>query len=1059
MRRAAPFLAILALGAGGPPLPGLAQDRSFDLALPGLAQDRSFDLALPGLAQDRSFDLALPGLAQDREGVELFEAKIRPVLVDKCYRCHSAQAEKVKAGLLLDSKAGMLRGGDQGPSIKPGDPEASLLVKAIRWTDEDLQMPPKGRLPAEVVRDFEAWIRRGAPDPRTEAAPGAAAKRVIDIPAGKKFWSFRPLGPAAPPEVKDPAWVRTPLDRFVLAKLEEKGLKPNPAVDRRRQIRRASLALLGLPPAPEEVEAFVDDPAPDAYGRLLDRLLDSPRYGERWARHWLDVARFAESHGFEQDYDRENAWPYRDFVIQALNRDLPYDTFVQWQIAGDELAPDEPLAWMATGFLGAGAFPTQLTEVEFEPSRYDELDSMVSTIGQAMLGLSVGCARCHDHKYDPIPAQDYYRLAATFTAAIRSHVEFDLDPEATRRALAAWEVAHAPLAAALEAFDRTELAARFDRWAEGKPWEKGGEPAWIVLDLAETKSHGGAAFKPLEDGSVLASGENPKNDRWTFTARTGLAGITAVRVEALKDASLKKGGPGRADNGNFALTDFRVTASPAGGKSPAAKVNLVAAKATFEQNSGNLSAAASIDADKGTGWAVDPQFGKDHAAVFELAEPAGFPGGTVLVFEFEFNTNVRHAIGRPRLSVSTRPRPAALEGESRPQAVAELLAALRAGGGRDERALAAYRAIDPERQKLARAVRESLARKPEPKKTTILVTTEGLKPLKHHADDRGFPHFYKETHVLSRGDVNRKQGVAAPGFLQVLAGAPEGRWAVPAPAGARTPLRRSALARWIADVDQGAGHLLARVVVNRLWHHHFGRGIVATPRDFGAQGDLPTHPELLDWLAGELARGGWRLKPVHKLILSSAVWLQSSGSDAARAKADPDNRLWWRREVRRLEGEAIRDSMLAVSGLLDGRMFGPGTLDEAMTRRSVYFFVKRSKLIPAMMVFDAPEPLVSIGSRPATTVAPQALLFMNSPQVRRYAAAFAKRLPAGDPVDGAYRAALGRAPAAEESAAAAAFLADQEGSYRKAGRADARERALADFCQTLFCLNEFVYVD
>jgi hypothetical protein len=997
-----------------------------------------------------------PGL--EREGVEFFEARIRPVLVEKCYRCHSAQAEKLKAGLFLDTRAGMLKGGDQGPSLKPGDPEASLLIKAIRWTDEDLQMPPKGKLPPEVVRDFETWVRRGAPDPRTDAAPKPAARKGVDLEAGRRFWSFLPLAAAAPPPVRNEAWVRTPVDRFILARLEEKGLSPNPAVDRRLQIRRASLALLGLPPTPEEVEAFVADRAPDALGRLLDRLLESPHYGERWARHWLDLARFAESHGFEQDYDRENAWPYRDFVIQALNRDMPYSQFVQWQIAGDELAPEDPLAWMATGFLGAGAFPTQLTEVEFEPSRYDELDSMVSTIGQAMLGLSLGCARCHDHKYDPLPSGDYYRMAAIFTGAIRSHVEFDLDPQATARALAAWEKEHAPVAAALEEFEKEELAGRFDRWVAGKPWEKEPAPAWVVLEPLEAKSKGGASFKPLEDGSLLVAGENPKNDAWTFTARTSLSAITAVRVEALKDAALKKGGPGRADNGNFALTDFRVTAKPADGKSAAVRVNLVGARATFEQNSGNLSAAASIDADRGTGWAVDPEVGKDHAALFEFAEPVGFPGGTVLVFEFEFNANVRHAIGRPRLAIAARPRPA-LEGEAQPQAAAELLEELRAGGGRDERALAAYRRIDPEARRLQRAVREHLAARPQPKKTTLLVTTEGLKPLKHHADDRGFPHFYQETFVLSRGDVNRKQGAAAPGFLQVLSGAPEGRWIAAAPAGARTPRRREALARWITDVEAGAGRLLARVAANRLWHHHFGRGIVATPSDFGAQGESPTHPELLDWLAGELVRGGWRLKPLHKLLLSSSVWLQSSRSDPARAAADPDNRLWGRREVRRLEGEAIRDSMLAVGGLLDRRMFGPGTLDEAMNRRSVYFFVKRSRLIPMMMVFDAPEPLVSIGSRPATTIAPQALLFMNSPHVRRCALAFSKRLAAGAPVEEAYRLALGRGPTPEESSAARKFLARQEQSYRSGGGGDPGGLALADFCQALFCLNEFIYVD
>jgi hypothetical protein len=671
---------------------------------------------------------------------------------------------------------------------------------------------------------------------------------------------------------------------------------------------------------------------------------------------------------------------------------------------------------------------------------------MASTTAQAMLGLSVGCARCHDHKFDPIPSLDYYRLVSTFATAIRSQVEFDLDPEATRKAQDAWEKEHAPLAAALETFEKTELPARFDRWAAGKPWERRTAPSWVILEVT-AKSQGGATFRSLPDGSLVAGGANPNNDRWTLTARTALSGITALRLEALADPSLKKGGPGRGDNGNFSLSDIRVTARPADGKGEAVAVKLVSAKADFEQNSSNLSAAASIDQDKGSGWAIDPEFGKNHALVVEVDQPVGVPGGTELTLELEFNLNVRHAIGRPRLSVTTRARPVGLEGEAETAPVAELLESLRAGGGRDERALAAYRTLDEEWQKRNRAVVEHQARKPQPKMTKVLVTTEGLKPEKHHADDRGFPHFYKDVYVLSRGDVNKKQGVASQGFLQVLMNAPEEerRWIADRPPGSRTPGRRAALARWLTDVDRGAGSLLARVIVNRLWAHLLGRGLVSTPNDFGIQGEPPTHPELLDRLALELVRGGWRLKPILKLLMTSAVYLETTDTDPAKAKVDPDNRLFWRRELRRIEGEAIRDSMLAISGLLDRTMYGPGTLDEGMTRRSLYFFVKRSRLIPMMMVFDAPEPLVSIGSRPTTTIAPQALLFMNSPHVRRYAAAFAKRLPAapGEAIREAYRLALGRLPSPQEEALARASLG--------------KGLSMTDVCQALFSTNEFIY--
>jgi hypothetical protein len=970
--------------------------------------------------------------APDKDGIAFFETKIRPVLVDRCYSCHSAESKKLKGALYVDSREGLLKGGETGPSIVPGNPDKSLLIKAIRYTDDELKMPPKGRLTPEVVADFEAWVKRGAPDPRGKGA-AAAAKKEINIEAGRKYWAFQPLQPGK----------GSGIDGFIRAKLQAAGIAPNAPADKRRLIRRATFDLLGLPPTPEEVDAFLADAAPDAYEKLIDRLLARPELGERWARHWLDVARFAESHGFEQDYDRENAFHYRDFVIKAFNSDLPYDQFVQWQVAGDEIAPENPLAWMATGFLGAGAFPTQLTEVEFEPARYDELDNMASTTSSAFLGLSVGCARCHDHKFDPFPSRDYYRLASTFTTAIRAMAEFQLDPEGDKAALADWEKEQQPLVAALEKFEKEELPARYAHWVEGRPWERQASLVWMVLDQIEPRSKGGTTFVPQADGSLLATGQNPKTDKWTFSTFTTLGGITALRLEALKDPSLKKSGPGRADNGNFVLSDFRVTFD-------GRPIRLSAVKWTHQQNASNLSAASSVDGDKTSGWAVDPQFGKDHAVIFELAEPVG-PGE--LVFDFEFNANTQHAIGRPRLSVTTRATPE-LAGETKSQVIVELCEALRAGKKPGPEGPAIYSRIDPEAQKLRQAIEAHQARKPSPKLTKALVTTEGMKPLKHHADERGFPHFYKETFVLARGDVNKKQGVATQGFLQVLMRAPEQekRWITEPAAGARTPGRRAALAKWLTDVDAGAGPLVARVIVNRLWAQHFGRGLVATPNDFGAQGEPPSHPELLDWLAGELIRGGWRLKRMHKLLMTSAVYLQSSAPSAEGAKRDPDNKLFWRRDPRRIEAEAVRDSLLDVGGLLDRRMYGPGTLDEGMQRRSIYFFVKRSRLIPMMMVFDAPEPLVSQGGRPTTTIAPQALLFMNSPLVRKAAAGLAKEAS----VEKIYRRALGRSPTPKELSAATAFVAAEAESYKKDGKPDL---SLVDFAQAILCLNEFVYVD
>ena len=538
-----------------------------------------------------------------------------------------------------------------------------------------------------------------------------------------------------------------------------------------------------------------------------------------------------------------------------------------------------------------------------------------------------------------------------------------------------------------------------------------------------------------------------------------------MRLEALAHPSFTQGGPGRAGNGNFDLTDFRVTAAPADGKGPAVEVKLINPKATFEQVS--LPVAAAIDDNPKSGWAVDPQFGKNHAAVFEFAQAIGMEGGTVLTFTLKFDGNNGHNIGRPRLSISTAPLPASLDGE--PGAHDLLVDLGRAwgvpAGQRTEAQQAAllkwYRSTDAEWQKLNQTVQDHLKGKPQPELTKVLVSTEGLPAIRLHTQG---PDFYEKTFYLKRGDLNQKQEAAAPGFLQALMRTPEQEkhWQLSPPNGWRTSYRRAGLASWITDIDQGAGNLLARVIVNRLWQHHLGRGIVGTPSDFGAQGERPTHPELLDWLANELIQHGWRLKPLHKLIMSSAVYLQ--GTEFRATKADPDNKLYWRRSPHRLEAEIIRDSVLAVSGTLEPKMFGPGTLDEGQRRRSIYFTIKRSQLVPLLTLFDVPEPNQSNGNRATTTVAPQALMMINNPQVRLAAKAFAKRL--GKNVSSpdtailqAYRLALGRPPLKEEVGQGLEFVAQQEAAYRAGGKPEAAELALADFCQALFGLNEFIYID
>lgn len=966
----------------------------------------------------------------DAKGLALFESKIRPVLVKECYSCHSAEAaknKKLRGGLQLDTRDGARKGGDSGPAVVPGDAKKSLLLVAMRHEGTVEKMPPRGKLSDEALADFEKWITLGAPDPRDGSVlPG---KRPIDIAEGKRFWSFRPLAVAPPPEVKNAAWARNPIDRFILAGLEAKNLTPSKPLSKEKLVRRVTFDLTGLPPTPAEVDAFVNDTSPNAYEKLLARLLDSPRYGERWGRHWLDVARFAESGGYEFDGDRPGAHNYRDFVIKALNSDMPFDEFVRLQLAGDELRPNDLFAASATGFLVAGPYPGQTTAKTLEPIRYDHLDDMIATTGTAFLGMTLGCARCHEHKYDPIPQQDYYRLIATLARTDSVTRQMDAEPDAYRKLKAAFDATHAPLAKNLAAFEKDTLPGRFEKWLTAEK----AKPAAPWLTLEPTAFTGKAPLKKLDDGSYLASGKAEKADAYTVTVATSLTKITAIRVEALRDDSLPNGGPGRSPDGTFALTEITLTATPnADAAKKGAKpvvVKLKPGKATFDSS--------------GTAKA-----GTSHAATFVAEMPFGFEGGTTLSVVVKFGD---FAAGRVRFALATTD--AALDAAVRPQAGSEILALLATQSGKLDGKNRAeivrwFRKVDTATEVAFAVVEKSLAKEPKPPLQPVFSATSG----------RG-----GDVHYLIRGEAERKNGVAPPGFVQVLANTDETRWlrtATDPKAPAKPP--RVALADWMTDDKSGAGHLLARVIVNRLWQHHFGKGLVRTPNDFGAQGDPPTHPELLDFLANELIKGGWKLKPIHKLIMTSAAYQQGSAPDAIATKTDPQNRLWWHVPPRRLEAEAIRDGLLAVGGSLDPKMYGPGTLDENSPRRSVYLTVKRSRLLPMLQAFDAPEPIQSVGERSLTTATTQALMMMNSQLVRQQAEKLSRTvLPATtvdvpQAVEKAYRVALGRKPTDAELRRMADFI-QRTASADKGPKA--LETATADFCQVLLCLNEFLYVD
>ncbi|MCY2965103.1 MAG: PSD1 and planctomycete cytochrome C domain-containing protein, partial [Planctomycetota bacterium] len=863
------------------------------------------------------------GFAQtvDPKEVEFFEQKIRPVLAQHCYSCHSAEAAtngKLRGELQLDSRAGVAKGGETGPALVAGKSAESLLLKALRY--DGMEMPPSGKLPETVIADFARWIDQGAVDPR-DGSPTAAKKRVIDLEAGRQFWSFQPLKPVSPPDVGGSTWIKTPIDRFILAKQTEHHVTFSPPATREKLIRRLYFDLIGLPPTPEQIAAFVSDNAPDATNRLIDGLLASEHYGERWARHWLDTARFAESGGYEFDGFRPGAYHYRDWVIKALNADLPYTEFVRMQIAGDVLKPGFEGA-SASGFLVAGPFPGQITQKTEERIRYDQLDDMLMTIGGSMLGLTLGCVRCHEHKYDPFPHTDYYGLAATLARTSHGTVQLDPDPAATQRALEQHAAELAKRIADRKKFANEELPARFARWQQEELPKRTAEPRWQVLTPQAVASED-TTLNTTPEGLVVFTGPRRKNgDTYVVTAHTHQKKLTAIRLEALTDKTLPNKGPGLGGDGSFTLGNFKVTAKsldPASAE-PAVVLKLKPVLAAFEEAAQPLKNV--VDDNPGTFWRAIADNSKDNAAIFEIEGGLpGFAAGTALTFELKF---VSDGLGRIRLATSVEPGTPTWAGEVASQHLGEIRAILASNNnaipeGLRESMVTWFAPFDSATAGVAKGVDEFARTKPRPPLTDVYTTVAGGRDV-----------FY-----LRRGEVDAKQGQAQPGMLQVLAttdGDAE-RWFPKPTEGQPAVDPRVGFGNWMTDVDHGAGSLLARVIVNRLWQHHFGQGLVGTPNDFGAQGERPTHPELLDWLSGELIRGGWKLKPIHRLITQSAVYQQGNDAPAMNLQVDPQNRFLWHYRPRRLEAEIIRDSLLAAGGSLDPTMYGPSFL-ENVPRRS-----------------------------------------------------------------------------------------------------------------------------
>jgi hypothetical protein len=847
-------------------------------------------------------------------------------------------------------------------------------------------------------------------------ARGDEPKRA---PAAKPHWAYEPLVRRAVPQCSDPAfsqWARNPVDAFVLAKLWENRLAPSPQAEPRALLRRIYFDLIGLPPTPEEMDEFLKQFAARpqaAVERVADRLLASPHYGEHWARHWLDVAHFAESHGHDQDRPRPNAWPYRDYVIRSFNDDKPYGRFVREQIAGDVLYPDDPWAATALGFLSAGPWDESSLmcivddTMDKKNAQVLDRDDMLVTAMTTFASSTVQCARCHDHKFDPISQADYYSLQADFAGVDRAERPYDPDPNvhARRHGL----LARKKLLESDVAANELRSAETERRVAEWEKQFRNHANVWTTLEPSSFASANGTKAEVQPDGSLLCIGAAPEKDTYFITARIQSAPITAVRLEVMTDPSLPKQGPGRQDNGNLHLSEFRAFLLPDQPGLPPIPLKIKRASADFNQDGWRIEHA--LDGKKETAWGIYPEVGKSHAAVFELEQPLPASRGTTLLFSLAQLHGGRHLIGRPRLSATSSANP----GNIRPQP-SEIAAIL---------AIEPAKRTDGQRTQLARhfllqRVEEDLAALPPPK--MVYAVASEFKP------SNNFKPALKPrpVNVLQRGDIQKPLQSAEPGTLRFI-GELDGRFHLSNPDDEGN--RRAALADWLSDPKNV---LVWRSIVNRIWHYHFGRGIVDTPNDFGKMGSPPSHPELLDWLAMEFRDSGGSFKRLHKLIVMSATYQQSSSiADCQLPSADShnghrqsamddrqlkdaDNRLLWRMNSRRLEAECIRDTILQINARLDRTMGGPSVKqfiqtpgihvtpnvdyahfsvdDPANYRRCIYRFIFRTLPDPFLEAMDCPDASQQAAVRSSSITALQALSLLNNPFIARQYERLAARL-------------------------------------------------------------------
>ena len=875
-------------------------------------------------------------------GLEFFESKIRPLLIDNCYKCHSPDSKKVKGGLLLDSKENVLKGGDTGPAIVPGNPDTSLLIKAVRYSDENLQMPPKGKkLSAEQIASLEAWVKMGAPDPRVQSLKSNAQNSAD---AAKKHWAFQAIKNSPVPKVKDKRWTKTSIDNFILAKLDERNIKPSSQADKRTLIRRATFDLIGLPPTQTEVENFLKDKSSDAFAKVVDRLLASPRYGERWGRHWLDVARYADTRGYVFEGERRfpYSYTYRDYVIRAFNEDLPYDKFLMQQIAADklELGDDKrPLA--AMGFLTLNRY--------FLGNIHDIADDRIDVVTRGTMALTVSCARCHDHKYDPIPTKDYYSLYGVFASSHEPDDKPLLGFPAPKELQEKYERVKKKKEDAVKDF-RAEKSAEI--YAQLR--NQSGEYLLAALETQrlsdKSESEKLARERKLDPGVV---------QRWISSLSTWSNATNPIFAPWFSFASL-------------AETNFATDAKTITEKLPSQNfVNPVVAS-TF------TNAPASIKE-------VSERYGKIFANTEKVWRDA-------LAAQAKL-TNA------PALTALPDPNQESLR---------QILYAADAPANLGN----AEGLFDvPAAQRLRALQKES---------DELDATHPGAPPRAMSMADNTAP---INVQVFIRGNPGNRGTEVPRQFLSILSGEK--------PEPFKNGSGRLELAQAIANKTNP---LTARVIVNRVWLHHFGKGLVATPSDFGLRSDPPSHPELLDYLAWNFMENGWSLKKLHRQIMLSSVYQQSSDENSHSVKIDPENKWLWKMNRQRLDFEELRDSLLMISGNLDLKMGGQAVdivSESPLPRRTIYGHIDRQNLPGLFRTFDFANPDTSSAQRFFTTVPQQSLFLLNSGFVVQQAKSLTantnfQTFPDADKrVDFLYERIFQRPPVKDELKAADRFLKTQ----------------------------------